>query len=257
MSSSTLAVGAVGAVLGVSSLVALRKLAKLADNWAIQWLSEFADKLIESITAKFGESLQSYEQQLSSIATTSQVCATRANITEWRSCLESISSWHGVSLQSAYSIWRSGSAKVPSCPANQSLEFEGSQPLTVTDRVWSEVSLESPQPVPRFQQCPEVDKLEMYIYSMQANMAAVGAASWQVKKWSADKLVSLEAVSPWIHAVEQHLREELLVAAEEQRQFMSPARSQRVAEFCEGKSKELEEWAVAEPSIAQTWESMW
>jgi hypothetical protein len=255
---------AVGAGLGVASVLALRKLAKYAQEYAIKWLQQFTEQLIQAISTKFADQLKEAsikldkcEEHLGQVAVTSQVCATLANITEWRSCLQSIADWHGVSLQSAYNIWQAAGSKVPSCPANQSMEVAGSQPMTLTDQVWSSVSMDSARPVPRFQQDPEVDRLESYIWSIEANLAAVGACSWQVTRWPASKLVSLESMKPWINEVEQYFREVLQNADPDGGQFLCPAQCRQVAEFCMRKCDDLEGWASREAGIAQAWDPVY
>ena len=56
---------------------------------------------------------------MKAVENTSQVCATRANVVEWRSCLQTLSQWHKVSLQSAYKLWQLKLGSLPPCPARQ------------------------------------------------------------------------------------------------------------------------------------------
>ncbi len=67
--------------------------------------------------------MEKLRKSLYQVEITSQVCATRANIMEWRSCLAFTAKWYECSLQSAYTRWRWNAVSIPSCPANQSVEF--------------------------------------------------------------------------------------------------------------------------------------
>ena len=49
---------------------------------------------------------------------TSQVVATRANMTEWRSCLQFNADWSGHSLPTSYRMWQLGLLRSPPPPAN-------------------------------------------------------------------------------------------------------------------------------------------
>jgi hypothetical protein len=68
------------------------------------------------------------------IELTSQVCATRANIAEWRSCLQFAGQWHKVSLQAAYKLWQVGGMQSPACPANQWGVLMSGQPMVSCDQ---------------------------------------------------------------------------------------------------------------------------
>jgi hypothetical protein len=70
----------------------------------------------------------------SQIELTSQVCATRANIMEWRSCLQFAGQWHKVSLQAAYKLWQAGGMQSPACPANQWGVLKTGQPMVSCDQ---------------------------------------------------------------------------------------------------------------------------
>ena len=69
-----------------------------------------------------------------SVATTSQVCATRANVMEWRNCLDFSSKWHKCSLQGAYMLWQKKQSTVPCCPASQRMQLQTGQPLSQLDQ---------------------------------------------------------------------------------------------------------------------------
>jgi hypothetical protein len=254
---------AVGGVLGVASFLALQKVVHFAQKFALKWLEKFAEQLIERISGQFAaklndvtESLKKCEEHLGQVAVTSQVCATRANITEWRSCLQSISDWRGVPLQAAYSIWQSGQSVMPSCPANQSLGA-GSQPLALSDAAWGEESITSPAKLARFRQCEQKEKLEEYVWSVQSNMQAQAAKSWKVTKWASTKVIALESLKPFIAEVEEFFRQVLRSSPSDGRQFLSAEVTAEVAQYCKTKCSELEEWAKVEPSIAQSWESVY
>ena len=75
-----------------------------------------------------------HEQYLSKIASTSQVTATRANVVEWRSCLQSIAKWHQCNLQTAYRRWQCGQVGFPSAPASQWGILDEGQPMHVQDQ---------------------------------------------------------------------------------------------------------------------------
>ena len=57
-------------------------------------------------------------QSVGKIDVTSQVVATRANMTEWRSCLQFNAQWSGHSLPTAYRMWQLGFLRSPPPPAN-------------------------------------------------------------------------------------------------------------------------------------------
>jgi hypothetical protein len=85
----------------------------------------------------FRKSLQyfkSISDNMWEVAVTSQTCATRANVMEWRSCLGFSAKWHNCSLQSAYMLWQKKQSTVPCCPANQSMQLETGQPMTQLDQ---------------------------------------------------------------------------------------------------------------------------
>jgi hypothetical protein len=77
--------------------------------------------------------LNSIRKECKKSAITSQVCATRANMDEWRQCLQFASQWHNTSLQGAYSLWQHQSLSEPSCPANQWMRVESGQPMLPSD----------------------------------------------------------------------------------------------------------------------------
>ena len=79
-----------------------------------------------------------HEQYLSKIASTSQVTATRANVVEWRSCLQSIAKWHQCNLQTAYRRWQCGQVGFPSAPASQWGILDEGQPMHVQDQFVAE-----------------------------------------------------------------------------------------------------------------------
>ena len=57
-------------------------------------------------------------ESVGKIEVTSQVVATRANMTEWRSCLQFNADWSQYSLQTAYRMWQLGLLRSPPPPAN-------------------------------------------------------------------------------------------------------------------------------------------
>ena len=57
-------------------------------------------------------------ESVGKIEVTSQVVATRANMTEWRSCLQFNAEWGQYSLQTAYRMWQLGLLRSPPPPAN-------------------------------------------------------------------------------------------------------------------------------------------
>ena len=85
--------------------------------------------------------LKQQSEHLWAVAQTSQVCATRANVLEWRSCLSAVAEWHQCSLQGAYSLWQAGSGQYPACPANQWLILPQGQPLTAVDQYKADQSI--------------------------------------------------------------------------------------------------------------------
>jgi hypothetical protein len=74
----------------------------------------------------------------------SQVCATRANMNEWRQCLQFASQWHGVSLQSAYRLWQLGQIMTLAPPANQWLKSSEGQPMPFLDQCKADQKLSLP-----------------------------------------------------------------------------------------------------------------
>ena len=77
------------------------------------------------------------------IEVTSQVSATRANIMEWRSCLQFGSQWHKVSLQAAYKLWQGKLLSCPACPANQWGALQSGQPMMQLDQSIADADLPS------------------------------------------------------------------------------------------------------------------
>jgi len=77
--------------------------------------------------------LNSIRKECTKSAITSQVCATRANMDEWRQCLQFGSQWHKTTLQGAYLLWQSASLTVPAPPANQWMRVESGQPMQPSD----------------------------------------------------------------------------------------------------------------------------
>jgi hypothetical protein len=77
--------------------------------------------------------LNSIRKECTKSAITSQVVATRANMDEWRQCLQFGSKWHHTSLQGAYCLWQNASLAVPAPPANQWMRVESGQPMQPSD----------------------------------------------------------------------------------------------------------------------------
>ena len=75
-----------------------------------------------------------FMKALKAVENTSQVCATRANVIEWRSCLQLLSQWHRLSLQSAYKLWQLKLGSVPPCPANQWGVLSSGTPMAHSDQ---------------------------------------------------------------------------------------------------------------------------
>jgi hypothetical protein len=78
--------------------------------------------------------LKSIDKHMRAVGNTSQVCATRANLIEWRSCLAFTAKWHQCSLQGAYLLWQKGQSSVPACPASQVMLLETGQPMSQLDQ---------------------------------------------------------------------------------------------------------------------------
>jgi len=77
--------------------------------------------------------LNSIRKECTKSAITSQVCAARANMDEWRQCLQFGSQWHKTTLQGAYCLWQNASLAVPAPPANQWMRVESGQPMQPSD----------------------------------------------------------------------------------------------------------------------------
>ena len=80
------------------------------------------------------EFMQYMKYNMGQCALTSQVCATRATMLEWRSLLHTAAQWHRCSLQGAYQLWQSNRIGVPAPPANQWKKLTSGQPLTLMDQ---------------------------------------------------------------------------------------------------------------------------
>ena len=78
--------------------------------------------------------LKSIDRNMRAVANTSKVCATRANLMEWRSCLAFSAKWHQCSVQGAYLLWQKKQSSVPACPASQRMLLETGQPLSQLDQ---------------------------------------------------------------------------------------------------------------------------
>jgi len=100
-----------------------------------------------------GQLLNQIRKESKKIAITSQVVATRANMDEWRQCLQFASQWHQTTLQGAYLLWQSQSLSVPAPPANQWMKVASGQPMypsdaalagqTVSSTTLTQISVES------------------------------------------------------------------------------------------------------------------
>ena len=88
--------------------------------------------------------LQSIRRSCYKTSETSQVCATRMNVMEWRSCLQFAAQWHDCSLQSAYSMWQQSQLSIPACPASQWMKLQSGQPMGPSDQAVADFEL-SPQ----------------------------------------------------------------------------------------------------------------
>ena len=77
--------------------------------------------------------LNSIRKECTKSAITSQAVATRANMDEWRQCLQFASQWHQTSLQGAYRLWQSQSLAVLAPPASQWMKVESGQPMYPSD----------------------------------------------------------------------------------------------------------------------------
>ena len=115
--------------------------------WTPQWLQfeslVYAVGCIQLVQLLlFGSQwLQSIRRSCFMTSQTSQVCATRMNVMEWRSCLQFAAEWHDVSLQSAYSMWQQSQLSIPACPANQWMKLESGQPMGPSDQSVAEREL--------------------------------------------------------------------------------------------------------------------
>ena len=83
--------------------------------------------------------LDSIANNMLAVANTSQVCATRANLIEWRSCLAFNAKWHDCSVQGAYVLWQKKQSGVPACPASQRMQLETGQPLSQLDQFMADI----------------------------------------------------------------------------------------------------------------------
>ncbi|MCP4243251.1 MAG: hypothetical protein GY772_22065 [bacterium] len=84
---------------------------------------------------------KSVARSLAAVEQTNQVVATRANMDEWRQCLQFASKWHNCRLQGAYRLWQLGQLSPPAPPANQWRELEQGQPMHVQDQCMAEVDV--------------------------------------------------------------------------------------------------------------------
>ena len=80
-----------------------------------------------------GQLLHRIRKEWAKTAINHQVVASRANMDEWRQCLQFGSEWHQTTLQGAYSLWQSQSLSVPSPPASQWMKLESGQPMLPSD----------------------------------------------------------------------------------------------------------------------------
>jgi hypothetical protein len=138
------------AILGVSA-------GKSTENWAdavakylprIQWAMEVVAvvQLIMFVNNSL-QYLKSIASNMQAVALTSQVCATTANLIEWRSCLAFSAKWHKCSVQGAYVLWQKKRSGVPAWPASQRMQLETGQPLPQLDQFmadieWPEIRLQ-------------------------------------------------------------------------------------------------------------------
>ena len=112
-------------------------------------------------------------QSVGKIEVTSQVVATRANMTEWRSCLQFNADWSGHSLPTSYRMWQLGLLRSPPPPAN-TVNGNGMQ-LSTYDAVIADT------------ECPQyMQTFHTYDYSMsvlkeklQVQMARQSSLQWE------------------------------------------------------------------------------
>jgi hypothetical protein len=130
------------AILGISAGKSMEKWADAVAKhmphiqWAmavvafVQW-STFVNNSLQY--------LQSIANNMRAVANTSQVCATRANLIEWRNCLAFSAQWHKCSVQGAYGLWQKKQSGVPACGASQRMHLETGQPLSQLDQFMADI----------------------------------------------------------------------------------------------------------------------
>ena len=110
-----------------------------------------------------------FMKALKAVENTSQVCATRANVLEWRSCLQMLASWHRVSLQSAYKLWQLGLGAVPPCPASQWGVLSTGMPMGHSDQSIADTELP--------QYTVEQFKVERMVHAFTEKQLLLGSGS--------------------------------------------------------------------------------
>ena len=220
-------------------------------------LAKFSDKIVDSFIQNLSsewqeqvksliKSVQSVDSSLQHIVITSQVCATRANIMEWRDCLRAVSKWHGCSYPSAYRLWQQGAGRVPTCPMNASTELTSGKPMSLFDEVWEAQSRQCNRVVPKFTESDETQLLEEYTYHIRQNIVASrpGAVSGQtaraVSQWSEVKVAHLTTMGQWVSALEVELIAFISsTSASSNRKFLLPGEGVRLASLATAKVAEL------------------
>ena len=179
----------------VKVAVGVVAVAQLMQRWQLQ------DK-------QFKQCLKAFK----AVENTNQVMATRSNVMEWRSCLQFLSKWHKVSLQSAYKLWQLKLGAVPACPANQWNILETGMPMGPSDQSIADAEL----PQKKVEQC-RIDE-QVRAYSEKQSMILDGNQfpdsikrslekfEEPVKKWKSTRMTTVtemdEAVAQFKQSVD-------------------------------------------------------
>ncbi len=168
-----------------TALVAVQQ--SVGEEWAQFVMAVKAVAFLEAV--RLGKALvegaRSLQASVSAIETTSQVCATRANMDEWRQCLQFAAQWHKCCLQTAYKIWQSGRIAAPAPPANQWGVLPGGQPMQVTDQL--EADAELPAQLEQFMD------LDGHLSAVHEKFMMMEAAK---KQYTAEEVKEIKKVEP-------------------------------------------------------------
>ena len=148
---------------------------RAAAVYPLLWLSAKTVGILQLVrcTVQLSDFMWTVQWCCQQIQVTSQVVATRANVEEWRSCLDFGSKWHKTSLQGAYKLWQLSQLSVPPPLANQWSLHQSGPPLGVLDQSIADSSLN-----PQLLQLMKYDRKLTKVHERQ-QLVQIGKWKWE------------------------------------------------------------------------------